>query len=154
MASQIATVAADVAALIEAATLPLPFTVRQLRKPPQPDLSDLDANGPVWVSVVPETRKPDPFTRGTAQDTVVVGIAIQRRVDVLPDGEPDVQQMNSMLEFSEAVANLFHVGVTLSASEARHADTEQSPIYFPQHLTEHQTFTGVVRVSFLIHRNY
>ena len=123
---------------------PQPFAeaftaVRSYR--PQFDLEDMTT---LHVTVVPRTRDGSTPSRGTAQDKIVIDVAVQKRLDekVADDG-----QIDALIDLTERIADF--LATTGPYAGARWIEDENAPVYSREHLTSLHQFTTVVSISFL-----
>ena len=138
--SRLADIAQAVVDALNAAPQPFAeaFTaVRSYR--PQFDLEDMTA---LHVTVVPRTRDGSTPTRGTAQDKIVIDVAVQKRLDekVADDG-----QIDALIDLTERIADFLATAGPYAG--ARWVSDENAPVYSREHLTSLHQFTTVVSIS-------
>ncbi|MCY2923843.1 MAG: hypothetical protein NT031_00105 [Planctomycetota bacterium] len=123
---------------------PQPFdqaftAVRSYR--PQFDLEDMTA---LHVTVVPRTREGGTPSRGTAQDRIVIDVAVQKRLD---EKIGDEEQIDALVGLTEQIADFLATAGPYAG--ARWIEDENAPVYSREHLTSLHQFTTVVSVSLL-----
>ena len=125
--------------------VPQPFAeaftaVRSYR--PQFDLEDMTL---LHVTVVPRTRDGSTPTRGTAQDKIVIDIAVQKRLD---EKIGDDGQIDALIDLAERIADFLATAGPYAG--ARWVSDENAPVYSREHLTSLHQFTTVVSIT-LVH---
>ena len=123
---------------------PQPFAeaftaVRSYR--PQFDLEDMTT---LHVTVVPRTRDGSTPTRGTAQDKIVIDIAVQKRLD---EKIGDDGQIDALIDLAERIADFLATAGPYAG--ARWVSDENAPVYSREHLTSLHQFTTVVSITLL-----
>jgi len=141
--SRLADIAQAVVDALNAAPQPFAeaFTaVRSYR--PQFDLEDMTT---LHVTVVPRTRDGSTPSRGTAQDKIVIDVAVQKRLDekVADDG-----QIDALIDLTERIADFLAASGPYAG--ARWVSDENAPVCSREHLKELHQFTTVVSIS-LVH---
>ena len=124
---------------------PQPFAeaftaVRSYR--PQFDLEDMTT---LHVTVVPRTRDGSTPSRGTAQDKIVIDIAVQKRLD---ETTSDDIQIDALIDLTERIADFLATAGPYAG--ARWVSDENAPVYSREHLTSLHQFTTVVSIT-LVH---
>ena len=124
---------------------PQPFAeaftaVRSYR--PQFDLEDMTM---LHVTVVPRTRDGSTPSRGTAQDKIVIDVAVQKRLD---EKIGDVGQIDALIDLTERIADFLATAGPYAG--ARWVSDENAPVYSREHLTSLHQFTTVVSIT-LVH---
>jgi len=121
-------------------TFAAPFAAGR-RCVPLVDLADLAG---LHVTVVPAARSMATATRGSASDEIAADIAVQQRVN--PASIDD--EVAGLLGLIEQIADYLRGRPLAAAPGAAWISTVHEPPYEPDHLLDHNLFTGVLRVTY------
>lgn len=147
--------AADVAAYITDSDggLSLPVEVKNERVNIRPDLATFPPTGPARVTVTPSAQAVRRAGRGVREREVTIAIAVQRRVTVV-DGAPDLDEFGGLAQLAEEIVDLFDPGPPFSGndqSQGQWMETAQPVLFAQDHLDNHQLYTSVITVTYIIH---
>ena len=108
---------------------------------PHFDLEDMTT---LHVTVAPQTRDGSTPSRGTAQDKIVIDVAVQKRLD---ETTSDDIQIDALVGLAEQIADFLATAGPYAG--ARWLTDENAPVCSREHLKELHQFTTVVSITLL-----
>jgi len=108
---------------------------------PRRELADLSV---LTVTVVPRRIDGEEFSRAGQQHDHGIDIAVQQKLDVDEDGEPDHTAADALVGLAEEIA-AFCYGKAFDAGCCMSSDVD--PIFSPEHMKEKHVFTAVARLT-------
>ncbi len=136
-------VADAVKAELEAGTFSQQFTAQRAYRPAF-DLADLNT---LRVTVVPKSVDVFNASRRADHFDCVIDIGIQKRVN--PE---NTQSVDAMADFVAGVVDFLRHRALSQMPDAAWLRIRNEPVWVPEHLDEHRTFTSVVEVTYRVAR--
>lgn len=105
------------------------------------------------VTVIPATLTDSPLARRTVQGLVAIDVGIQKYVKDPSQATMDAST-DSLMLLVEQVKQVLEAGLTLAEAniDCGWQQTENDPIFFPDHLWERGVFTSVPRFTYFTRR--
>ncbi|MCC6165105.1 MAG: hypothetical protein IT182_17305 [Acidobacteria bacterium] len=108
----------------------------------------LDSLASLTVSVVPKSVAIEKGTRAKDLHTIVVDVAVQKKVNV-----DDATTIDGLMQVVEEIVNrLKFQPLAGSVADAMPAEIANAPIYDPKHMEEWRVFTSLVTVTYRLLR--
>jgi hypothetical protein len=111
---------------------------------PQFDLAELKT---LRVSVVPKGIAVTGLMRNANQHDVSIDVAVQKKVS--PD---DAAELDGLMTLVEQIADFFRLRRLWALPEALWTQTQNVPVYSPEHLETKQVFTSVLTFTYRVVR--
>ncbi len=134
-------VAESVVEELSAATFSQPIVVTRSYLP-RVELADLKT---LRVTVVPSSVLVVTASRGQTQRDVSIDVAVQKKLVNEQNADLD-----PLLALAEEIAEHFRGNRLDSFPDAAWVKTEFKPIYAPDHIDQHRTFTSVLTLTFRV----
>jgi hypothetical protein len=105
------------------------------------------------VTVIPAVLNESPFLRLTINSQVGVDVGVQNFVGS-PVAATQDANCDALMLLVEQIKQVLELGLTLPEAkvDCGWQATENDPIFFPDHLREHNVFTSVPRFTYLTRR--
>lgn len=108
---------------------------------------DLEDMQDLHVTVVQRGVTTPPGGRGHNQHDYAIDIAVQKKLDAVSNAEVD-----TLLGLVQELADLFRFKRLTEPPYAAWLNTENVPVYSPEHLEQLRQFTSVITITFRIMR--
>lgn len=115
------------------------------------DLKDHKAG--LKVTVIPATLADSPLARRTVQGLVAIDVGVQKFVRD-PVAATELANCDSLMLLVEQIKQFLEAGLTLAEAnvDCGWQQTENDPLFFPDHLQQHGVFTSVPRFTYFTRR--
>jgi hypothetical protein len=143
MPSELIKVADAVAAALNAASFPMPFTAVRHYQP----VFDLAEMADLHVTVVPRGIEVAQVARAKGSFDCKVDVAVQRRFS-----RGDAAELDPLMELVGEIAESFRGKRLPGMPDAAWVKTEHVPVYAPEHMQELRQFTSVMTLTFRVVR--
>jgi hypothetical protein len=102
------------------------------------------------VTVIPSELEETPFSRQTIQSLVTVDVAVQKKVSA----SSEVADCDQLMLLVEQIKSVMEAGLTLAEAkiDCGWQQTQNRPIFSPNHLKTREVFTSVSRFVYLTRR--